>query len=64
MRRDIEFKTEDGVTLSGWHYLPDGRKGRSPTIVMAHGFSAVKRNVPRPVREGIRGSRIVVDRIR
>ncbi|TPQ50643.1 acetylxylan esterase [Prosthecomicrobium hirschii] len=42
MRRDISFKTEDGVTLRGWHYLPDGRTGRVPTIVMAHGFSAVK----------------------
>ena len=42
MRRDIEFKTEDGVTLRGWHVLPDGRSGKLPTIVMAHGFSAVK----------------------
>jgi len=42
MRKDIEFKTEDGVTLRGWHYLPDGRNGKLPTIVMAHGFSAVK----------------------
>jgi fermentation-respiration switch protein FrsA (DUF1100 family) len=42
MRKDIEFKTEDGVTLRGWHYLPDGLQGRLPTIVMAHGFSAVK----------------------
>src|SRR4051812_16623554 len=42
MRRDIEFKTEDGLTLRGWHYVPDGSSGRVPTIVMAHGFSAVK----------------------
>ena len=42
MRKDIEFKTEDGVTLRGWRYLPDGRRGKVPTIVMAHGFSAVK----------------------
>ena len=42
MRKDISFKTEDGVTLRGWHYLPDGRSGKVPTIVMAHGFSAVK----------------------
>jgi len=42
MRNDIEFKTEDRATLRGWHYLPDGRQGRLPTIVMAHGFSAVK----------------------
>src|SRR4051794_36505114 len=42
MRTDIAFKTEDGVTLRGWHYLPDAGRGRLPTIVMAHGFSAVK----------------------
>ncbi len=42
MRTDIAFRTEDGVTLRGWHYVPDGRQGRLPTIVMAHGFSAVK----------------------
>lgn len=41
MRKDIEFRTEDGVMLRGWHYLPDG-EGPHPTIVMAHGFSAVK----------------------
>jgi uncharacterized protein len=28
MRKDIEFKTEDGVTLRGWHYVPDDRRGR------------------------------------
>ena len=42
MRIDVEFKTQDGVTLRGWHYLPDQRSGKVPTIVMAHGFSAVK----------------------
>jgi len=42
MRSDIAFKTEDGVTLRGWHYLPDKCSGKCPTIVMAHGYSAVK----------------------
>ena len=42
MRKDIEFKTEDGVTLRGWHYLPEGARGKTPTVVMAHGYSAVK----------------------
>ena len=41
MRKDIQFKTTDGTILRGWHYLPDG-SGRHPTIVLAHGFSAVK----------------------
>jgi fermentation-respiration switch protein FrsA (DUF1100 family) len=30
------------VTLRGWPYLPDGAAGPVPTVVMAHGFSAVK----------------------
>jgi uncharacterized protein len=42
MRKDIEFKTEDGVTLRGWLYQPDRTNGRGPAVVMAHGFSAVK----------------------
>jgi len=42
MRKDIEFKTDDGVALRGWHYTPDGATGAVPTIVMAHGYSAVK----------------------
>src|ERR671918_1398715 len=41
MRQDIEFDAE-GVTLRGWLYLPDGASGPVPTVVMAHGFSAVK----------------------
>lgn len=40
MRKDIAFKTADGLTLRGWHYVP--AKGKLPTIVMAHGFSATK----------------------
>lgn len=42
MRKDIEFKTEDGVTLRGWLYLPEATVGPAPAVVMAHGFSAVK----------------------
>ena len=42
MRKDIEFNTEDGLKLRGWHYLPDSTRGPWPTIVMCHGFSAVK----------------------
>jgi fermentation-respiration switch protein FrsA (DUF1100 family) len=41
MRQDIEFDAE-GVTLRGWLYQPDGATGPVPTVVMAHGFSAVK----------------------
>lgn len=42
MRIDVEFKTGDGVMLRGWHYRPDTGSGPWPTIVMAHGYSAVK----------------------
>ena len=41
MQRDIEFRAEDGVILRGWHYLPESA-GPLPTVVMAHGYSAVK----------------------
>lgn len=40
-RRDIEFDA-DGVTLRGWFYPAAGSSGAAPTIVMAHGYSAVK----------------------
>lgn len=40
-RTEIEFDAE-GAILRGWHYVPDGGRGSFPTIVMAHGFSAVK----------------------
>jgi uncharacterized protein len=41
MREDIEFDA-DGITLRGWLYTPDGISGPAPTVVIAHGFSAVK----------------------
>jgi len=41
MRQDIEFDAE-GVTLRGWLYVPDRARDPVPTVVMAHGFSAVK----------------------
>src|SRR5918997_676201 len=41
MRQDVEFDAE-GVTLRGWLYTPDGAGEGAPTVVMAHGFSAVK----------------------
>jgi fermentation-respiration switch protein FrsA (DUF1100 family) len=40
-RRDIEFNAE-GVVLRGWFYRAEGPVERAPTVVMAHGFSAVK----------------------
>ncbi|HWG13810.1 MAG TPA: alpha/beta hydrolase [Streptosporangiaceae bacterium] len=40
-RRDVEFDAE-GVTLRGWFYPAEGSTGTAPTIVLAHGFSAVK----------------------
>ncbi|WP_265110596.1 alpha/beta hydrolase [Halosolutus halophilus] len=41
MREDIEFEAE-GDVLRGWLYTPDETDEPVPTIVMAHGFSAVK----------------------
>ena len=40
-RRDVEFDAE-GVTLRGWFYSAEGATGPAATVVMAHGFSAVK----------------------
>lgn len=44
MREDVGFHTEDGTTLRGWLYRPDGggADGGTPLVVMAHGFSATK----------------------
>jgi fermentation-respiration switch protein FrsA (DUF1100 family) len=41
MRQDIEFDAE-GTTLRGWLYVPEAVHGPAPTIVMCHGYSAVK----------------------
>jgi uncharacterized protein len=43
MRKNIEFQS-DGLKCKGWHYLPDfySEGAKLPTVVMAHGFSAVK----------------------
>jgi uncharacterized protein len=43
MRQDVSFASQ-GLTCRGWLYTPDGSQQgqRLPTIVMAHGFSAVK----------------------
>lgn len=41
IRRDIAFDA-DGTTLRGWLYLPEGAAAPVPTVVMAHGFAAVK----------------------
>ena len=42
MRTDIEFATDDGLTLRGWLYRPEGTSDPRPLVVMAHGFSATK----------------------
>ncbi len=41
MHRDIAFNAE-GTRLRGWRYLPDDAHTPLPTVVMAHGFAAVK----------------------
>jgi cephalosporin-C deacetylase-like acetyl esterase len=40
-RQDVEFSVEDGVTLRGWLFVPDG-PAPHPAITMAHGFAGVK----------------------
>lgn len=41
MRREVGFDA-GGTTLHGWLFLPDGAGAPVPTIVMAHGYAAVK----------------------
>jgi len=43
MRHDVTFPSE-GLNCAGWLYVPDDLKSgeQRPTIVMAHGFSAVR----------------------
>ena len=40
-RRDIEFDAE-GTMLRGWFHPAEGASGAAATVVLAHGFSAVK----------------------
>ena len=40
-KQDVEFAAENGVTLRGWLFVPDG-PGPHPAITMAHGFAGVK----------------------
>ncbi|PQP15152.1 alpha/beta hydrolase [Rhodococcus opacus] len=40
-RRDIEFSAE-GVTIRGWFYPGQGKGPVRPTVILSHGFSAVK----------------------
>lgn len=40
-RQDIEFDAE-GVTLRGWFYTPDSASGPAATVILSHGFTAVK----------------------
>jgi predicted acyl esterase len=40
MRKDVEFKTQDGVRLAAWHYLPEQKftsKTVKPPITSAPG---------------------------
>ena len=40
-RIDVEFTADDGVTLGGWLFLPDGQ-GPHPAITMAHGYAGTR----------------------
>src|SRR3954452_19337924 len=40
-RADVEY-TVEGATIRGWFYTPDASNPPYPTVVVQHGFSAVK----------------------
>lgn len=41
-KQDVSFKTQDGIQLHGWLYLPYPIKTPFPCIIMTHGFTALK----------------------
>jgi cephalosporin-C deacetylase-like acetyl esterase len=42
-RKDISFKAVDGTVLRGWLYTPStAPSGKTPCLVMSHGFTAIK----------------------
>lgn len=41
MKRDIQFKADDGITLRGWIVTPDA-PGPHPVVVMTHGAGGYK----------------------
>ena len=58
----IAMEFLEGVTLKGWHYRPDDGQGRkAPTVVMAHGYSAVK-EMYTPTHRGV-GKKACVRRL-
>ncbi|MBC8751593.1 MULTISPECIES: alpha/beta hydrolase [Paraburkholderia] len=59
-RRDIEFKTRDGLTLRGWLFVPEGDGTRFPAISMSHGFAAVKEHGLAPFAEAFADAGFVV----
>ena len=40
-RLDVTFGSH-GARCAAWLYLPEGREGRAPCVVMAHGFAATR----------------------
>ena len=63
MRQDIAFKTSDGTTLRGWHYLPDGA-GLLPDGRDGARFLRREGDVPRQVCRGLRRGGLRVRRLR
>ncbi|KAF2119265.1 Alpha/Beta hydrolase protein [Lophiotrema nucula] len=41
-RKDVSFKTVDGLTLRGWLYPVEDAGGRAPAVVVTPGFNCVK----------------------
>jgi fermentation-respiration switch protein FrsA (DUF1100 family) len=41
-RSNVQFTTDNNVTLRGWFYSPTNNDKKIPCIIMTHGFSALK----------------------
>jgi hypothetical protein len=59
-RRDVEFQTDDGLTLRGWLYLPASATTALPAVVVTQGFGGVKEQYVDDVAETIAGNGLAV----
>jgi len=60
-RQDVNFPGNDGVTLHGWLFVPEGaREERRPAITMAHGYAGVKEHGIEPFARAFADAGFVV----
>lgn len=58
-RHDVAFDADDGITLRGWLFLPDG-PGPHPAVTMAHGYAGVREHGLEPYARAFADNGFVV----